>query len=384
MRANLKKTVSALFLLAFSAVFGPSAFEAGKYSIGPSESCAATREARREITDSVGRKVTLPDEINRVVISSIWPLPSVYCLFEGSAKKLVGIHPASMSAAQNSMLARVTPDILKASTGFTKGNDINMEELLKLRPDVVFYAPASEGETDAEYEQFKAAGIPAVAFSTFTWNFDCVKTFENWVKLLGEVLQRQDEAAGIAAYGHEAYENIQKTFAANPGMKKPKVLILFEYKDGFITTSGSNFFGQYWIESSGGINVASGLSGMPEINMEQVYQWDPDIIFITNFSPALPEDLLENKIEGHDWRGVSAVKNGKVYKFPLGMYRWFPPSSDTPLALKWLAQKTHPDLFPDMDMEKEVLDYYERFYKVKLTDDDLYKIFHPAREASQL
>jgi iron complex transport system substrate-binding protein len=66
------------------------------------------------------------------------------------------------------------------------------------------------------------------------------------------------------------------------------------------------------------------------------------------------------------------------------MYRWFPPSSDTPLALKWLAQKTHPDLFQDMDMEKEVLDYYERFYKVKLTDDDLYKIFHPAREASQL
>ncbi|MDR1021517.1 MAG: ABC transporter substrate-binding protein [Synergistaceae bacterium] len=383
MKASFKRTVFTLLIFACSVAFMGFA-PAGGFFTGATESHAATNEAKREITDSVGRKVLLPNEINRVVISSIWPLPSVYCLFEGSAKKLVGIHPASMSAAQNSMLARVAPDILKASTAFTKGNDINIEELLKLRPDVVFYAPASDGETDAEYEQLKAAGIPAVAFSTFKWDFNCVETFENWVKLLGEVLQRQDEAAGIADYGHEAYDNIQKVFASNPGMKRPKVLILFEYKDGFITTSGSNFFGQYWIEASGGTNVASSLSGMPEINMEQIYKWDPDIIFITNFSPALPEDLLQNKVEGHDWRGVSAVKNGKVYKFPLGMYRWFPPSSDTPLALKWLAQKTHPDLFEDMDIEKEVRDYYERFYKVKLTNDDLYKIFHPAREASQL
>jgi iron complex transport system substrate-binding protein len=382
MKVNFKKAIFLFLLFAFSGAF--TGFGPAGFPLGARESHAAAKEARREIVDSVGRKVSLPNEINRVVISSIWPLPSVYCLFEGSAKKLAGIHPASMSAAQNSMLARVTPDILKASTSFTKGNDINIEELLKLKPDVVFYAPASEGETDAEYEQLKAAGIPAVAFSTFKWDFDCVETFENWVKLLGEVLQRQDEAAGIAAYGHKAYDDIQKAFASSPGMKKPKVLILFEYKDGFITTSGSHFFGQYWIEASGGVNVAADLSGMPEINMEQIYKWDPDIIFITNFSPALPEDLLQNKVEGHDWRGVKAVKNGKVYKFPLGMYRWFPPSSDTPLALKWLAQKTHPDIFAGMDIEKEVRDYYERFYKVKLTNDDLYKIFHPAREASQL
>jgi iron complex transport system substrate-binding protein len=345
---------------------------------------AFSAEQRRTITDSVGREVSLPGEINRVVISSIWPLPSVYCLFEGSAKKLVGIHPASMSAAKNSMLVRVTPDILKASTSFTKGNDLNIEELLKLKPDVVFYAPAGEGETDAEYEQLKAAGIPAVAFSTYKWDFDCVATFDNWVRLLGEVLQRQDEAAGIAEYGRRTYEDIQNVFAENPDMKKPKVLILFEYKDGFITTSGSHFFGQYWIEASGGINVAEKLNGMPEINMEQIYAWDPDIIFITNFSPALPEDILENKVEGHDWSSVRAVRDGRVYKFPLGMYRWFPPSSDTPLALKWLAQKTHPELFPDMNMDGEIRNYYERFYNVKLTDDDLHKIFNPTREASQL
>ena len=45
------------------------------------------------VVDHTGREVELPKEINRIVISSILPLPSVYCLFEGSAEKLVGIHP---------------------------------------------------------------------------------------------------------------------------------------------------------------------------------------------------------------------------------------------------------------------------------------------------
>ena len=94
--------------------------------------------------------------------------------------------------------------------------------------------------------------------------------------------------------------------------------------------------------------MAADLSGTPEINMEQVYEWDPDIIFITNFSPYQPDDLYNNTIDGDDWSNVTAVKNQQVYKFPLGMYRWFPPASDTPLVLKWLATKIQPDLFKDL------------------------------------
>ena len=116
--------------------------------------------------------------------------------------------------------------------------------------------------------------------------------------------------------------------------------------------------------------------------MEQVYEWDPDIIFITNFSPYQPDDLYNNTIDGNDWSNVTAVKNQQVYKFPLGMYRWFPPASDTPLVLKWLATKIQPDLFKDMDMDQEIKDYYEKYYNVTLTDEDLQKIYNPASAAS--
>jgi iron complex transport system substrate-binding protein len=41
--------------------------------------------AARTVVDHAGDTITLPDKINRIAIASIWPLPSVYCLFEGSA-----------------------------------------------------------------------------------------------------------------------------------------------------------------------------------------------------------------------------------------------------------------------------------------------------------
>lgn len=72
----------------------------------------------RVIVDDTGAEVTLPKEIHRVVISSILPLPSVYCLFKGSADDVIGIHPSSMAAAENSYLINVFPELENADTSF--------------------------------------------------------------------------------------------------------------------------------------------------------------------------------------------------------------------------------------------------------------------------
>ena len=346
--------------------------------VGAASAASGTEKATRVVVDHTGKEVRIPAKIERIVITGPWPLPSVYCLFEGAGDKLVGIHPGSMSAAKHSLLPRVAPGILRASTEFLKGDVLNAEELLKLKPDVVFYRV----ETAAHAGQLALTGIPAVGFSTALSGFDTIKTFESWVHLLGEVLQQEDRASGIVEYGRRTYDEIQDALNGVKGLKRPRALILFNYGEGNIKTSGSNFYGQYWLESTGAVNVASELSGVADINMEQVYAWDPDIIYITNFSRHMPEDLYENAIPGHDWSTVRAVRERKVYKFPLGMYRWYPPASDTPLVLKWLAKKNQPELFADVDMDAEVRAYYKRFYNLDLTDEDLRNIFNPAREAA--
>lgn len=76
----------------------------------------------------------------RVVITSIAPLPSVYCLFRGSTEGLVGLSPTSMAAAENSYLAEVYPEITEIDTSFYQGDTVNLEQLAALEPDVVFYS----------------------------------------------------------------------------------------------------------------------------------------------------------------------------------------------------------------------------------------------------
>ncbi len=72
--------------------------------------------------------------------------------------------------------------------------------------------------------------------------------------------------------------------------------------------------------------------------MEQIYKYNPDIIFMTNFTQAQPKDLIQqHNRKLNDWSKVKAVEDKKVYKMPLGMYKLY-SEPDTPMTLLWLAK----------------------------------------------
>lgn len=332
------------------------------------------------VVDHAGNEVEVPNDISRIVITSITPLPSVYSIFDGSAENLIGMSPSSMASTENSMLAVTIPGITEVKTDFMTDSEINIEELLAMEPDVVFY----RAEETAEYEKLTAAGIPAVGFSTTQWASNSIETFEGWTTLLGEVLLQQDKAEFVGDYGREVTAMIEERLsAAGESLETPSIFFMFRNSAGVLQTSGSKHFGEYWATSAGGVNAANELEAANvEVGMEQVYEWDPDMIFISNFAPVLAEDVLNNAIEGQDWSTLTAVQEGNVYKCPLGMYRWYPPSSDTPLMLLWMAKTVHPELFEDIDMDEEIKTYYQDFYQVTLTDDQLFDIYNPTREAA--
>lgn len=92
------------------------------------------------ITDFADQQVTVPKNAQRIVVCDILPLPSVLTVFFNSGERIVGMSPTSMSAAQNGLLGQLYPEVLQAETGFINGTEVNMEELLKLKPDIVFYS----------------------------------------------------------------------------------------------------------------------------------------------------------------------------------------------------------------------------------------------------
>ena len=83
------------------------------------------------VTDHEGNVVEVPQNVERIVVCDIYPLPSVLAVFFDSAEKIVGMAKPSMTAAQNSLLSELYPEILQAQTDFIDGTNVNIEELLK-------------------------------------------------------------------------------------------------------------------------------------------------------------------------------------------------------------------------------------------------------------
>ena len=114
------------------------------------------------------------------------------------------------------------------------------------------------------------------------------------------------------------------------------------------------------------------------MDIEQLMAWDPDIIYLTTFSPAMPEDLYSNTIEGFDFSQLSAVKNRQVYKIPLGSYRWYAPSCECSLMLRWMAGIHQPELFTDTDMAAEVSAFMTAFYGHTPTEAQVNVLLNPS------
>ena len=338
---------------------------------------AATVENTRTVIDHDGVSVTLPEKVERIVVCDILPLPSVLAVFFDSAEKIVGMSGTSMSAAKNGLLGELYPEILDAETGFIDGSTVNTEELMKLQPDVVFYN-ASRKELG---EQLRKAGFPAVAISVNKWDYDCIETLNQWAALLGEIFPENDRREAVAAYSGKIYNLVQDRVREIPERKQ--VLFLYQYSEANLLTSGQKFFGQWWADAIGAENVAHELStdNSVSVNMEQVYAWNPEMVFITNFTTAGPDDLYENTVGVYDWSGVQAVRDRQVYKMPLGMYRSYTPGADTPVTLLWMAKTAYPELFADIDILEETKAYYREVFGVELTDTQAASIFAPDSDA---
>lgn len=342
-----------------------------------------SRPGTRIVVDDNGDKVEVPEKIERVVVTNILPLASAVAVYLNDGSRIVGMHPASYSAAKNGLLGELYPEVLKADTGFIQGASLNIEALMALRPDVVLVNAPDRRMID----MIRGAGLAAFGISPSKWHYDVIETHNRWMQSLAKLFP---EAKGKGELIEKKSREIAKMVADRtkdlPREERARILFIFRYDAKSLVTSGKNFFGHYWCDAVGGINVAEGITADNSnavIGMEEVYGYDPDVIFITNFTAALPEDIYGSKIGGDDWSPVKAVREKRVYKMPLGIYRSYTPSADTPLTLLWMAKRVYPERFKDVDLTTEVKKYYQTVFGVSLTEKQISRMFSPEAAASR-
>ena len=189
--------------------------------------------------------------------------------------------------------------------------------------------------------------------------------------VIGEALGETEEAQAMVDYYKNAIERVEKVVEKIPQEERPS---LYHSVNEALRTDIEGSLEAEWIGITGVENVSLEddlflKKRKTYTTLEQVFVWDPDII-ICNES-GVNDYILQDP----QWSGLRAVREGNVYQIPIGVSRWGHPSStETSLAILWLAKLLYPDYFEDLDIREEMRDYYYTFYDFKVSEETLDKI----------
>jgi iron complex transport system substrate-binding protein len=309
----------------------------------------------RTVIDPAGHQVSVPTPVKRVACLTGACYEKVFLL--GQADKIV------------SRVATFPPWMVQTNI---KAKDIptspnpNAEDLVKQRVQVAF-----SFDRPQQLAALAAAGITAVVpaapvagedgtddEATFT------QAVRREVRFYGAVLGAEATAEAWCADYDRRLGYVAERIATVPIKDRPRVYYL--RGPDALTTHGRDSNMRWYGEMAGGdMGLARRASpGITRLSMEEVVQWNPQVIFVGR---QYATDLVTKDPR---WQDIDAVKNGRVYTIPDGVFFW-DSSSEGILLLEFMAKILHPALFPDLNLANETKDYYATFYHYTLSDGEV-------------
>ena len=324
------------------------------------------------VVDHAGNTVEVPNTINKVVIDQIPILSTYTAYFEGNAPKIIGYCGSFKDTISKTVLKNIAPELMESADTVYAQSDLNIEEIINLKPDVILYNAGNK-----EHAQIlQSSGIPCIGFETVGGDnqADPLVIYQEWLELLENIFGETGKMDKFKVAGNKIIEDVESRIAKIPESERPSAMILWKYANGVPQVSGQGTFGNSWLKHLGVTDVvASEAKGFAQASMEQIYKWNPDILFLDGpgLLPLKTEDVLNNKVEGADFSTLTAVKNKRVYDTTLGMWNWFTPNPDAPLVLAWMACNTYPEAFADYPLEDVIRQYYHDWYDYDITDEEM-------------
>jgi iron complex transport system substrate-binding protein len=310
-----------------------------------------TDKPTRTITDCLGRQVEVP--VNPERIACTCPEAGYALAMYGQGDKIV----ATTDGMQREVLLLEMYPHLKGLPIPKKGGTINIEELIRIKADLIFVKPDTVNN-EAEINKLSLAKIPVVAIQ-----FVSMEEQQYTMQMLATILGTEEEGQKYQQFYQQNVSLVQARVASIPDEQRVRV---YHSTQEATRTDTANTLGGDWTQAAGVINVSVGqdlkfTDGDHYASLEQILLWDPDYILANN--PDVVGYILGNE----QWRALQAVKNQRVLPLPVGITRWGHENSlETPLATIWTAKTAYPDLFTDMDMEAIVHDFYAEFFDWEL------------------
>ena len=333
---------------------------AAALSVGLISAVPSIAQSPISFTDQKKKTIKLNKPVTRVVTIPI-PAASMFMAVDGGTKRLVGMHHLSKTAIKGNILQKFFPDALNITSNIVgKGFTFipNVEELLSLNPDIVFQWSHLGDDIIKPIENagMKVASI-RIGKEAFT-----IK----WLQMMGAMLGKSEKTDAMIKWRHDTRAMLAKHTSGIPEDKRPRVLYFMNYLSK-LRVAGGKSYNNFYINLAGGKNSAGGLGMIAVVSAEQIIAWNPEVILLNGFERKLsPKDVYNNPLLAD----VSAVKNKRVYKMPLGGYRWDPPNQESPLTWLWLSMVLHPEKF-SWPLRKVMDEKYRFIYGQGLSDGDI-------------
>lgn len=316
--------------------------------------------AARQVTDSAGRKVELPDRISRVFAAGGPAAVAVYVL---KPDGMVG-WPREMREEEKRYVLPDVRDLPGVGLITGRGDTANIELVLKTRPDLV----VDFGSTRDIYVSLadsvqSRTGIPYVLID------GRLQATAASLRLLGGILGVLERGEALARYTEDLLARLSAALDNVPEARHPRVY-LARGPTG-LETGLKGSINTEIIERAGGQNVADGgdqRRGIANVSREQVLLWNPDIVVTWD------RNFFDDVTQRPDpiWQSVKAVAEKRVYLAPTAPFGWIdrPPSLNRLIGLAWLASIFHGPRFA-FDIVEDTRAFYKLFYGVDVSDADL-------------
>lgn len=262
----------------------------------------------RDIADDLGRKIKIPEKIERAV--SLAPNLTENIFAVGAGDKLVGVTTFCNYPEDAKKIAKVGDTM-----------NPNMETIIALKPQVVFVSTASQIENFTKTLEEQNITV----FVTNPTNLNDVLAN---LRQLGDIFGTTERTAILL---NEMQERI---LAVDEQVKdKMKVKTFVQISKEPLFTVGKESFLTEIIERGGGISVTKDVAtAYPKLSKETALALNPDAIILSESPDNLePNDVFKNS---------NAVKNKKIFKINADLLSR--PAPRLVEALEQIANALHP------------------------------------------
>ena len=348
----MNKNVKRLLALVLALVMSLSLFACGQKQQPDAADEGTQTETARVFTDSCGREVTVPADIQKIAVSG--PLAQMV-VFAIAPDKMVGVANAWDESAKTYFDAKYLELPLLGQLYGGKG-ELNLETLLAAAPDVVIDVGEPKDsmaeDLDALQEQ---TGIPFVHIDAYLASMD------DTYAMLGDLLAMPNEAQGLADYCRYTYDMVK---AIADSVEKVNLLYVTG-EEGLNVIARGSYHAEtidMLCNNLAVVDEPSSKGTGNEVDMEQILNWNPAAVIFA------PGSIYSTVADNENWQTIPAIRDGRYYEVPMGPYNWmgFPPSVQRILGMQWMAKVLYPDA-ADYDMYETTQTYFQLFYHCDLT-----------------